>query len=58
MVSKDNPAFRTAGNSICRFEFFEAIVRVAQYRFLDSKECETYKEAVKKCITEFIQKNC
>lgn len=27
--SKENPDFRSLGNGVCRFEFFEAIVRVA-----------------------------
>jgi len=37
---------------LCRYEFYEYIVRLAQIKYKDSKICSTFTESVKKIIEE------
>ena len=39
---------------MCRFEFFEAIIRVASRRFFESEETNSVPEALTKMIEEYI----
>lgn len=50
MEGKDN-------TSICRYEFLEAIVRIAQQNYFDTGLCESVSDALKRTIEEDILKN-
>lgn len=40
--------------SLCRFEFFEILVRIARTKYLESQICKTIPEAVTKLIEDHI----
>lgn len=40
--------------SLCRFEFFEIIVRIAKTKFLETQICPTLPKALQKLISEHI----
>lgn len=44
-------------NSICRYEFFESIVRIAQQNYFETGLCDSVSDALKKTIEEDILKN-
>ena len=50
MEGKDN-------TSICRYEFFESLVRIAQQKYFDTGLCESVSDALKRTIEEDILKN-
>ena len=43
-----------ADRALCRFEFFEIIVRLAQAKLLDNGYCETIHEATELLIENYI----
>ena len=43
--------------NMIRFEFLEALVRIADSRFIATKQIKTYEEATKKLIEEFVLPN-
>ena len=55
--NKENPQFKTQGNALARFEFFESIVRGAKARYIDTKESLTFTEATEKFIAFKVKKN-
>ena len=52
---KENPATDPA--NITRFEFLEILVRLADIKFIQTKQIKTYEEATRKIIEEFVIKN-
>ena len=48
-LSDDNPT-----NALSRFEFLEILVRLAQFKFVNSGVCSTYEEAMQKLLEEHI----
>ena len=52
---KDNPA--TDPPNLTRFEFLEILVRLADIKFIQTKQIKTYEEATRKIIEEFVIKN-
>lgn len=49
---EDNP-----DRDLCRYEFFEIIVRLGAAKYKDSHQCSTYDEAAEMIITKCILKN-
>lgn len=40
--------------ALCRYEFFEILVRIAGWKFKDSRQVTTYSEALQKLLSEHI----
>lgn len=50
----ENPKFNYIGNTLCRFEFYEILVRIAVSKYFDTKVCDTPAEALEKLIIEHV----
>jgi hypothetical protein len=53
----DNPRFQTVGNALCRFEFYELLVRIAFLKYYETGICKTNAEAFKKLIDDHLIAN-
>jgi hypothetical protein len=45
-----------ADRALCRFEFFEIIVRLAQAKLLDNGYCQTLSEATESLIENYLMR--
>lgn len=41
-------------SSLCRFEFFEILIRIAKGKYVDSGKCKTYEQALRLLLNLFI----
>ncbi len=53
----ENPKFQIIGNSLVRFEFWEFLVRVADMKYRQTGQCNTFSDALKKLIENCILPN-
>lgn len=51
-ASKDKGETYNAGNGLCRYEFMEILVRIANDRFVRNKICKNQSEALEKMLSE------
>ena len=53
-VPSDAPKFRTQGNALVRYDFWELLVRVSNAKYRETGICKSYHEALEKMIKENI----
>lgn len=53
-VPSDAPKFRTMGNALVRYDFWELLVRISNAKYRETGICKSYSEALEKMITERI----
>ena len=49
----NNPDDQKIPNKLCRYEFLELLVRIANQKYRESKQVKTYAEALLKLIDHF-----
>ena len=56
-MKQDFVKFNPIGNSLCRYEFFEVLVRLAQLKYKDTGLAKTFSEGLEMLIQENLIKN-